>query len=528
MASNVRVVRLPRPVKGVLGEHSPVSVPPDGLLYGENIHLTPWGTVRLVKDTDFDHGTAKIQNLHSVVKPDATTTLGQMGYVAIRDDGGMEWEVEGSSGHTDSTVFSAYTTVDEYPAGVAVAEDYVYITKKIVGDSPHRILHSSGTPATSITATTFDGTSSRFPLARTIAYKDSVMFAGNVYDGTSHHDSRLHWSNIADVETWDAADYIDFDPGDGQPIQKVIVFGEDLLVFKSHKIFALSGRSEASYTKYTVSSVYGTQSPSSVAIMDDMVIFYDPLYGVMAYNGAGFAHLSQGNDGPSFWESTLTGAPSAGVSPNYNELFQIAAAVSGDTYALSAWGANVSDSDYPTTTHLWDRRSEAWTQVNMGFTGLAPYWTRGVFWVASPYDGSTRDNGIHVWDTWEAGSSAADSELPARWRTGSFPLTEGGRQVRIRRITLYVSNGAATTVKVSAYLDDDNPISPTYSETVTLPSRGAYSSPSVVVLDGFSQQRARLVSLEFEVENPTDTYFELADVEISVSDVGGIRGDDSA
>jgi hypothetical protein len=50
----------------------------------------------------------------------------------------------------------------------------------------------------------------------------------------STYPSRVFWSQVLDPNTWPAANYVDVRPEDGQPIQAIIAFGEDLLIFKKN------------------------------------------------------------------------------------------------------------------------------------------------------------------------------------------------------------------------------------------------------------------------------------------------------
>ncbi len=505
----IRKVPLPGPVKGVRGLLTADSLTADQLRKGENIFVLPNGAVRPFADPVSASGTVRLESLHEI--GDASFYYEQSGgWVGVREtDGGLNWF--DTALRTDTTVFTPTATKEAYVSAVATAENSVYITKKVKGDQAHKL---AGGTATSITPSVFDGTSGRFPLARTLAYKNDVMFAGNAWSGTTDYESRVWWSNLLDVETWDAADFVDFEPGDGQAVQKIIQFGEDLVVFKNHKMFLLSGRSEASFSVYKVSDVYGTSSPYSVQIMDDLLIFLDEFHGVMAFNGSGFSHLSTDHWGD-------RGFYSQGIRVDAESIHKAAATVSGDLYLLSVTEYDVSSaSAFNDLTHIWDRRTEAWTRADIGFSGLIRNKFRGDLLGTSAFEaGGSPVVGVARLSTPDAASNEASRDM--LWRTPNYRLSETGEQVRIRRLYLNISSVAAVTLTVRMYVDGSDTAHKTIN--VSVPSGGGSMVPSYHEVGGWSDVRAHSVAFQFEA-TPTLGWFEVTSSALGVSDLGVPRG----
>lgn len=68
-----------------------------------------------------------------------------------------------------------------------------------------------------------------------VIYKDRMYVAGN-----TSFPSRLYFSNLADPSLWTGADFIDINPGDGQPITQIIVFNDAIVIFKTDSTYVFS------------------------------------------------------------------------------------------------------------------------------------------------------------------------------------------------------------------------------------------------------------------------------------------------
>jgi hypothetical protein len=72
-------------------------------------------------------------------------------------------------------------------------------------------------------------------------YKN-YLFCGNAEPpgGGTRLNSRVWWSDPGDAHTWPAANYIDLDADDGDLITGMEILGNELIVFKERKIFAIT------------------------------------------------------------------------------------------------------------------------------------------------------------------------------------------------------------------------------------------------------------------------------------------------
>lgn len=69
---------------------------------------------------------------------------------------------------------------------------------------------------------------------------DAVIYKERMWIPSGTVSGRLFFSDIADPDAWPSSNFFDISPGDGQSLWRVAVFTNNLLIFKSDCIFALS------------------------------------------------------------------------------------------------------------------------------------------------------------------------------------------------------------------------------------------------------------------------------------------------
>lgn len=152
----------------------------------------------------------------------------------------------------------------------------------------------SGAPATTGTLVrtsgvgdaniTFTSVSANITLskAKTIAQYNNYLFLGNVVVSSVTHKSRIVWCNIKDDLTWSAISFIDIAKDDGQSIQRIIVLGDRLVVFKERNIYNVffTGDADIPFQVEKSGSNVGTVAPFSVQEIENGLIFlsYDGFY----------------------------------------------------------------------------------------------------------------------------------------------------------------------------------------------------------------------------------------------------------
>jgi hypothetical protein len=77
--------------------------------------------------------------------------------------------------------------------------------------------------------------------AKFVTHFQNYSVLANVEDtGGNRYASRFYWSTIKDITTWDAADYIDVAPNDGEIITGCKVLGDRLVIYKENSIYLVS------------------------------------------------------------------------------------------------------------------------------------------------------------------------------------------------------------------------------------------------------------------------------------------------
>lgn len=274
-------------------------------------------------------------------------------------------DVDGSLKHASATAFTdstynlgAASNEDGYPIGVATLNNKIYFTAIRSGGQ----YSFDGTTWTSLTETVFDGTSARFPEAKHLLAAHDRMFAANVDDSAVRRRSRLHWSNAVDPETWDALDYWDFTPDDGQEITALALLGEQIVVFKESAIHVLVGRDPDSFAGYPTESVVGTRAPRTVVVDGADILFFDQESGVWAFDGSGLSQL----------DVNINSYLLDGI--NTTAAYKASAFVHRRRYYLSVpWGSETINS----RTFVLDRVTGAWTEYSYGLADAA---SDGVDW----------------------------------------------------------------------------------------------------------------------------------------------------
>lgn len=423
------------------------------------------------------------------------------------DDQGDIWDYTSTPAEAVSA-WGSPSDDDDYPVGVTALGNVLYFTRVDV-TNPQKF---DGTSWTAMTATTFDGTASRFPKAKHLATAHSRVFAANVDDGGTRHRSRLHWSGVLDAEQWDAVDFIDFDPDDGQEITALSTFGEELVIFKNHSVQLLAGKSEESFSRFVVDSQLGTVSPRTVVPMDSNLVFFDRDTGVWGFDGAGFELLSEKIN-----EYLLEGI-------NYSLAYKASAFVFRTKLYLSVpWGADTVNS----RMFVWDQRTKAWTQYDFGVAdatvlgddvyGVGAGDAAGVQQLLTGLndDGAAVD--AYVYTGWLAPEGP---EAKSRIRRLDFAFSAlGDYDVDVHMYRDFANNEAYRTQVINT-----NPGGAVWDTAVwDVDEWGSGADQKLVLSTGWGQ-RFRTAQFRIGVDGVGDD-FQLNRMTIHVSSLGRVRGE---
>lgn len=488
---------------------------PEALVIARNVHVSGDGRAQraFAPETETTACDDKLGYIFGASSEDLTDN--RKDFVAAEASGTNHgqtlWWSIGGSVTSAATSWTAWGSLDDwYERPVAFVEfgGKVYATcNRAI--TPYAITVSTGAGA-AVTRTDFDGTSARFPAAMCLAQHQNLVFAANVQSTSGGvKNSRLHWSNLLDAETWDAADYIDFDPDDGQWITAIVPLGEDLVVFKNQKIYLLTGRSEASFTVYRITNEYGTEYPASVIQHDGVVYFVDIEHGPMAFDGEGIAWLGEGI------AETLDDV--GALTARQQERWQHATAVYGENVLFSFFDA------FGFESLEYDPKAGSWARHDWGFRGAMQYdhfalrlsgsgnavlgsQNTGTDLVRIPWRGNLSDS--HY-----AGAVFDDDDFTYTTRPGSmirspwFVPSSTGQAVRIRRIATYWQGpgGNATTdgqAVLRIYVNGEKAY---YKKaTITIPEQPSEAgevlpdTTFVDVITGFSDRKVYSFCYELE------------------------------
>lgn len=270
------------------------------------------------------------------------------------------------------------------------------------------------------------------PLADHIAaHVDRMWVASTVEDGTAYP-YRLRFSHPLFPQSWRELDYIDI-PDGGTQITGITSFNGNLIVFKDHGLFILSGYSTDTFQLIPISLKHGCVNPLAFAELDGVLYFFDGTMGLFAFDGVRLQNLFEPI------------APAFEKDPTYT---------SGDNWTLHEW-ANIrvwvggrrvwlSDIDGK-ATYVFDPtlgRGGAWTRYRMSdgnafghgcdFNGLVVYSSGAMV----PYAELDNRNVILYRDKsrydeyWDGGNHLYDSYYTSRWQdAGNISVKKRWRRI---------------------------------------------------------------------------------------------------
>lgn len=121
--------------------------------------------------------------------------------------------------------------------------------------------------------------------AKYIEQFNNFMFLANVTVNGSYYPTRLYWSQPLDPTTWFGTSWIECSFGDGQPITGIRVLGNQLIVFKTRSIYALTFTGDPTFPFVfagggKTNSAVGCVAPSSIQECQNGLVFlsFDGLY----------------------------------------------------------------------------------------------------------------------------------------------------------------------------------------------------------------------------------------------------------
>lgn len=123
------------------------------------------------------------------------------------------------------------------------------------------------------------------PAARFLAsHVDRLWAAYTVEDGEVLF-NRLRFSHPLFPRSWREMDYIDV-PDGGQVITGIKSYGGNLVVFKEHAVFILTGYSTDTFQLVPLTLRHGCGNPLAYTELEGVLYFFDGTLGLMAFDGS--------------------------------------------------------------------------------------------------------------------------------------------------------------------------------------------------------------------------------------------------
>jgi hypothetical protein len=123
----------------------------------------------------------------------------------------------------------------------------------------------------------------------------NYLLLGNTSEGGTTYGSRLRWSDLGDLQSWPANNYIDIEPDDGDSIVAVKRYQSNLYVFKKHSIHEviITGSSGAeAFIVRPVARGIGAWAKNSVKAIEDRGLVFLAADGVYLFDGNSFDFIS--------------------------------------------------------------------------------------------------------------------------------------------------------------------------------------------------------------------------------------------
>jgi hypothetical protein len=406
---------------GLNRESDPLQVEANELAEATNVDLGLQGAVSKRK------GYTRFDTPSYTAVLDSVTTWRRLGgsefLVAHRSNGQLVYG-DVAAFDTRSTSWSAPTGASDYPVAYASLGNTLYVSS-LRGNTQK----FDGTTWTSITDNTLNGSGTEFPRARHLVSLHERVFAFNVDVNAGRFRSRMYFSNAAQAETWEALDWIDFQPDDGQEITAASAFGESIIVFKNNSIHLLSGTDPNSFTRYPVDSKIGCESPGTVVPDGNVIRFFDFRTGVWEFDGASFQKIDDKIN-----SYLLSGT-------NVGQHHKAVGFVWMSKYYLSVpWGTD----EFNSRTFVYDTRTKAWTEWTVGFSGFSAK-------SQTPYVvGPKNAQGLY---TFLSSNSDNGVAIPATVKTGWVSPKTPAVKYRTRRLDVAFSALGNFDVEVSSFRD---------------------------------------------------------------------------
>lgn len=129
--------------------------------------------------------------------------------------------------------------------------------------------------------------------AKFIKVFNSYTILANVSVSSGRHNSRVYWSALNSISSWDAADFNDVSRNDGQDITGLEVLGDRLVIFKERSIWValFTGDADIPFSFIKTQSNVGAISGYAISEVDNGLVFLAQ-DGIYFFDGANSTKIS--------------------------------------------------------------------------------------------------------------------------------------------------------------------------------------------------------------------------------------------
>lgn len=266
---------------GLVDRYSPILVPVKSASDIQNIHFDTRG--QLLKRNGYD-----LNNTNSLT---ASTVTGA-GYHQASVGSSFFTVIVGSNIYTTGNTFGGtYTNVTGTTTITAGIDNLAQYTDfKDMG-----VFCNDLNYPTRVTASAAFQITAASTIAKTCEGFNNYLVTGNTQEGSTVFSSRLRWSDLNDINTWPANNFIDIEPDDGDSIVAIKRYQNNLYILKKKSIYEaiITGGSGAeAFIVRPIARGIGAYSKMSVKAIENRGLVFLGQNGVYLFDGNDFTFIS--------------------------------------------------------------------------------------------------------------------------------------------------------------------------------------------------------------------------------------------
>lgn len=205
------------------------------------------------------------------------------------------------------------------------------------------------------------------PFGDCVKVVNNFCFVGRNLSSTTTY-SRIYWSNVADPETWPAANFLDFRLNDGDTITALSEQFQNIIIFKQRSCGYLSTTTVSIAGTVTLgplvtlSTKYGCIGPNAIdTLPDGRIVFMDSNFRVIIYDGSQFTPISDQPFGSPSIQPSLSSQFVNNEGNNVNLKY--------DPYQNRVLVTFVTNVNSVTAAYVYDILENSWSSITPGFFG---------------------------------------------------------------------------------------------------------------------------------------------------------------